>query len=162
MPSDLPGASLSPESHAGTRRERPSASRAVAAESAPGWRVLYVDDDPIARLMMQATLERLCPEAELALAGSGAEALDWAVTGMADVVVSDMQLGDVHGTALIGGLRRTPGCAGARFVALSGDDSATANALAVGFAEFWLKPVDITEVARQLRRLALQGRRRPE
>lgn len=162
MQFDFPGASLSCEPHAGAHREWPTGAAPAPAHSAPGWRVLYVDDDPIARLMMQAALERLCPEATLALAGGGAEALDWAVTGVADVVVSDMQLGDVHGTALIGALRLTAGCAGARFVALSGDDSASANALAVGFTEFWLKPVDITEVARQLRRIALQGRRLPE
>jgi CheY-like chemotaxis protein/anti-sigma regulatory factor (Ser/Thr protein kinase) len=105
--------------------------------------VLYAEDNEVnAELVRQVT--RLRPSVHLRIAGSGASALAMAQADPPDLMLVDMNLGDMNGLQLARSLRQVPSGNTIRLVALSADalpeqiDAARAN----GFEDYLTKPID--------------------
>ena len=105
-------------------------------------RILLVEDHPLT-LNALARLLQLHGYQVDAVA-TAAAALSAAASGDHAVVVSDIELPDATGESLMRELRRRHGYTG---VAITGHDGAARrrSAAAAGFAEFFLKPIQIEE-----------------
>lgn len=113
------------------------------AATTPALRVLYVEDDRICATLFAALI---CRQTQLALrvAECGAEALEIARDWQPQALVIDKWLPDVDGVDLLAQLRALPGMAAVPAYMCSADDlpADIAAALAAGFADYWVKPVD--------------------
>jgi signal transduction histidine kinase/CheY-like chemotaxis protein len=127
--------------------------------AAPGhtWQILYVEDDPVNALLMQAVLERL-PGVTLQVASTGAAACRVAEGRVPDLLMLDMSLPDMDGRELLRRLRADPRLAGVPAVAVSADamPEEIRRTLATGFDAYWTKPLDIDHLPSAL--LALLAR----
>ena len=114
---------------------------AAAQERAP-WRVLYVEDNPVNELLLREMMN-LRPDVQLWLAADAAEGLALARQVLPELVLLDLQLPDMSGTALMQMLRAEPALAGSRFVALSANamPQDIDQALRAGFDDYWTKPL---------------------
>jgi len=115
--------------------------------------VLYVEDDRIHLILMEEVF-RLMPGWELRCAETGAEALAALAECRPGLVLVDMNLPDMTGLELIA-KAQAEGLAGQPWVALSADDpSAVVRAArAAGFADYWLKPIDVPQLQTALHKL---------
>ncbi len=106
--------------------------------------VLYVEDDRINILLMEEAFRRL-PAWRLHCVERGAEALAWLAHTRPVFALIDMQLPDMNGIELLTRLRALPGCQALTCVAVSADNPAplVRAAREAGFADYWLKPVDM-------------------
>jgi CheY-like chemotaxis protein len=118
--------------------------------SEPPARVLYVEQRLVDLLLMQMVLRTL-PRFELHLARSGAQALQMAPQLQPALLLIGLDLPDGDGVALLGSLRRLDACVHVPAVALTAD--AHSGALLAGFAEVWIKPVDLRGVGERVQRL---------
>lgn len=120
--------------------------------------VLYVEDDRIHLILMEEVF-RMLPGWALRTAETGAEALAALAECRPAVVLVDMNLPDMTGLEL-----RRQACAdaaladvldGSRWVALSADDPGPVVRAAreAGFADYWLKPIDVPDLQAGLQRL---------
>jgi CheY-like chemotaxis protein len=117
-------------------------------------RVLYVEDNRINALLFEEAL-KLEPDIELRVAEDGAQALAVAGEWQPDLLVIDSHLPDTRGSELLPQLRALPGLAEVRAVMCSADaqpEDARA-AREQGFADYWLKPIDIPRLLADLRAL---------
>jgi CheY-like chemotaxis protein len=117
-------------------------------------RVLYVEDNRINALLFEEAL-KLEPHIELRVAEDGAQALAVASQWVPDLLVIDSHLPDTRGGDLLPRLRALPGLDQVRAVMCSADaqpEDAEA-ARAQGFADYWLKPIDIARLLADLRAL---------
>lgn len=119
--------------------------------------VLYVEDDRIHLILMEEVFRQL-PGWELRCAESGAEALEALAAQPPDLVLVDMNLPDMTGLQLRACVRDDAALAAARdarWVALSADDPAAMVRAAreAGFADYWLKPIDVLQLQQTLRGL---------
>ena len=124
-----------------------------------GLRILVVDDQEDARMLMQTTLSQF--GAEVATAATVDEALAAFARARPDVVVSDIGMPNEDGFALIGRLRdRAPHEGGdvpavaVTAYATAGDQSRTRDA---GYQAHVAKPFEPGEVARLVARLAREA-----
>lgn len=105
-------------------------------------RVLYIDDDEVNRLLMQALLD-FRPGVTLQLAADGSCGIAAACANPPDLVLLDMRLPDMSGLQVLQQLRAVPALAGVPCVAVSAnampDD--IADALAKGFDAYITKPI---------------------
>jgi signal transduction histidine kinase/CheY-like chemotaxis protein len=136
----------------------------LAAPAAPGggtWQILYVEDDPVNALLMQAVLERI-PGVTLQVAGSGAAACLLAESRPPDLLMLDMTLPDMDGRELLTRLRADARLQGVPAVAVSADamPDEIQRTLAAGFDAYWTKPLDIDHLPAALH--ALLRRRAPQ
>jgi CheY-like chemotaxis protein len=127
-----------------------------------GMRVLVVDDEEDARLLMKTVLER--QGAEVLDCGSARAALDAFATFKPDVLVSDIGMPDEDGYDLIRRVRTRSleqggGIPAAAVSAYVGEDNRR-RALAAGFQLHVAKPVDPEELIAVVRSLA-GGRKIP-
>ena len=124
----------------------------------PAPQVLYVEDDRIHLILMEEVFRQLSGW-QLRCAETGAEALQALAEQRPDLVLVDMNLPDMTGLEL-----RHQACAQAgladtvrlsRWVALSADDpSAVVRAAReAGFEDYWLKPIDVSQLQRVLQGL---------
>jgi CheY-like chemotaxis protein/two-component sensor histidine kinase len=126
-----------------------------AAEAAvpplPAARLLYVEDDPVNRLLMQEFVARM-PPLQLHLADNLAEGLRAARSLQPELVLLDMNLPDGNGCSLLAQLRAEPATAALRVVALSADalPAQVQQALAAGFDDYLTKPLDFRLLQRKL------------
>jgi signal transduction histidine kinase len=125
----------------------PSTRDAIVAASAEpvslhGRRILLVDDDPDARVVLSKMLMQF--GADVATAGDVGEATRLLEQGEFDAVVSDIAMPGEDGFVLAG-RTRTPMVA---VSAMSTGDDDRRRALEAGFLEFVRKPVDPGELAR--------------
>jgi CheY-like chemotaxis protein len=67
-------------------------------------RLLYVDDDSIAREITQVALQQI-PGLDVVIAGSGTEALALATNGNFDLIVLDLVMPDINGLEVLKALR---------------------------------------------------------
>jgi CheY-like chemotaxis protein len=109
--------------------------------------VLYVEDDRINIVLMEEVIRRL-PGWRLECAEDGQQALDLladALPALPQLVLIDMNLPDMTGLTLLGRLLSDPRWADLHYVALSADDQPEqiAAARAAGFADYWVKPIDV-------------------
>jgi CheY-like chemotaxis protein len=126
--------------------------------------VLYVEDDRIHLILMEEVF-RMLPGWELRCAETGAEALAALAECRPDLLLIDMNLPDMTGLELRARVAADAGLsaalAGARWVALSADNpgEVVRAARAAGFADYWLKPIDVSRLQASLRTLLASGRR---
>lgn len=120
--------------------------------------VLYVEDDRIHLILMEEVF-RLLPGWELRCAETGEEALAALAECRPTLALVDMHLPDMTGLELIAQARAQAGsaaaAAGMRWVALSADDPGPVVRAAreAGFADYWLKPIDVPQLQAALQRL---------
>jgi CheY-like chemotaxis protein len=117
-------------------------------------RVLYVEDNRINALLFEEAL-KLEPDIELRVAEDGTQALAVAGEWQPDLLVIDSHLPDTSGGDLLPKLRALPGMAEVRAVMCSADAQPEDEqaARAQGFADYWLKPIDIPRLLADLRAL---------
>lgn len=111
--------------------------------------VLYVEDNRAnVELVQQFLLFR--PNVSLFHAPDGASALIMAPACQPDLALLDMRLPDTTGLALLGEMRRLPGLAHVRAVAVTANTSANelADAHHAGVSDYLTKPLDISTFLR--------------
>jgi CheY-like chemotaxis protein len=119
--------------------------------------VLYAEDNEVnAELVRQVA--RLRPAIELRVAESGAAALDMARQQPPDLMLVDMNLGDMTGLELARRLRARPAARDIRLVALSADalPEQIEAAMASGFEGYLTKPIDFRALLSMLDRMLLE------
>ena len=107
-------------------------------------RVLCVEDNPVNAMLMEAIIG-LRPGVALKIVPTGAAALQLLDSWVPDLLLLDMHLPDMPGSALLVEIRRrfpqhSPPAVAVSAAARSDD---VARALAGGFAAYWTKPLDI-------------------
>ncbi len=104
--------------------------------------VLYIDDDPINRLLVKALLE-LRDDVRLRLASSGVEGVAAALESRPELVLSDIRMAGINGIDVVRALRARAELQGVRIVAVSASamPSEIESALAAGFDHYLTKPV---------------------
>ena len=149
----LPGAGATFElllPRAGLTVATPSPAPIEGAAPAPlptRGRVLYVEDNPVNAMLMEAIVG-LRPGVQLQVAGSVAQGLAAALADPPDLLLLDMQLPDGDGASLLQALRAHPRLAQVPAVAVSAAARADdlARAREVGFTAYWTKPVVVDDV----------------
>lgn len=133
-----------------------SAGLAVApsrqAEGTPR-RVLYVEDNPVNALLMEAVIG-LRPGVTPKIESTGTSALALLDSWEPDLLLLDMHLPDMLGSALLVEIRQRFPARGTPAIAVSAaarsDD--VERALGGGFAAYWTKPLDIDRTLKELDR----------
>jgi signal transduction histidine kinase/CheY-like chemotaxis protein len=141
----------------------PPGQGAQAAQGPVQGTVLYVEDNEVNVLLMRA-LMALRPGVRLITATSGAEAealLDAPGAAQPALLLLDLNLPDTHGHELLQRLRRRPALARVPAVLVTAaveeaiDEPAATEAL--GFAERWIKPLEVEASLAALDRLLLRA-----
>lgn len=99
--------------------------------------VLYVEDEPIDALMMQA-LFAYRPMLRLVIAPTGEDATRRASTRPFALWLLDIHLPDYKGDELLHQLRQIPGCSETPAIAVTSDKNFKTRGS--GFCEIWYKP----------------------
>jgi PAS domain S-box-containing protein len=128
---------------------KPAPARLCRAEAhaAPALTVLYAEDDEVnAELVRQLVTMR--QGVSLRVATSGAMALEFARADPPDLMLVDMNLGDMTGIELARELRRDRATRDVCLVALSADalPEQIRTAMACGFESYLTKPINFDEV----------------
>ncbi len=143
----------------GAMPDLPQPDAATAPAAARQGTVLYVEDNEVNVLLMRA-LVALRPGVRLLTAASGAEAealLDAPGAPQPALLLLDLNLPDTHGHALLQALRRRPLLAQvpAVLVTAAAEEAIDAPPAAAGegFAERWIKPLEVDATLAALDRL---------
>ncbi|HEX2012367.1 MAG TPA: hybrid sensor histidine kinase/response regulator, partial [Roseateles sp.] len=125
-----------------TRRHAPEGRRL---------RLLCIEDNP-ANMLLVRELLALRPQFEFNGAEDGRSGLALALRLRPDVVLLDMELPDMHGSQVLRALRATPELADCRVIALSANalPSDVQAGLALGFDDYWTKPLEMARFLRAL------------
>jgi CheY-like chemotaxis protein len=109
-------------------------------------RVLYVEDNPVNALVMQAICE-LRPGLALHIETTGASAVAWGKRHPLDLLLLDMNLPDAAGIGLLQELQRALGERLPPAIAVSADamPDDVERARLAGFAHYLTKPLDVTQ-----------------
>jgi CheY-like chemotaxis protein len=128
-------------------RVRIHTPRPVKAEGNEDLQVLYIEDNRVNALVLEAIAARL-PGLQLRVATTGAEALAAAQDHPPDLLLVDRHLPDMDGDELLARLHRHPRLRRVPAVMVSADcsDASKAAALAVGFCDYWTKPLNAAQV----------------
>ncbi|MEO7117107.1 MAG: response regulator, partial [Caldimonas sp.] len=112
---------------------------------------LYIEDDEVNRLVVEAMLSRI-EGVTLLMAVTGYEGLLLAAQSHPDLVLLDMQLPDLSGVEVLVALRADPATAALKVVSLSANSlpSDVAKAKAAGASDYWLKPLDLEWFCRRV------------
>jgi hypothetical protein len=140
------------------RRAEPTAAPAPAADalagaaaSATGRRrkVLYVEDNPVNVLLMEAVMARR-PQVQLISAPLPGLGLDLARTECPDLILLDIQLPGMDGFELLRRLRQAAATQQVPVIAISANAMASdvSRGLAAGFVRYLTKPIDLPQVLR--------------
>ena len=121
-----------------------AADVAVGAAGQAQGHVLYVEDNDVNVLVMQAMLAR-CPGVQLTVAVDAASAVATALAQAPDLLLIDMNLPDASGLELLARLRALPGLAAvpAVVVSASAEPQAQEAARRAGFDGYWTKPLEL-------------------
>ena len=113
--------------------------------------VLYVEDDRINTILMEEVF-RLLPDWQLECAEDATQALALLQTLRPALVLIDINLPDMTVIELLRKMRADPCLAALPCIALSADDQQgdVSAALAAGFAEYWVKPIHVPQLAAAL------------
>lgn len=114
-------------------------------------RVLYVEDNPVNVLLMQALIAQR-PNVSLHVAESAQAALAQAEVTKPSLLLIDLHLPDSTGVELLRELRRLPALrhVPAIVVSASAGPEAEEEALQAGFDGYWTKPLDIVHTLRSM------------
>jgi CheY-like chemotaxis protein len=131
---------------------------AAATQDGPR-RILYVEDNPINVLLMQAVFDGQ-HECLLDVVDTGEKALEALSRHRPDALMIDMHLPDTNGASLLGQMRRRADLSGVPAIAVSADAMPTdiERALQAGFVDYWTKPIDVARVLPGLRDLIESAR----
>jgi PAS domain S-box-containing protein len=128
----------------------PHAAAGTSPALATGRRILIVDDNPDAVESLAQLLRWYGHEARTLTSGARlvAEALEF----RPEVVLLDLSLPDVSGYDVAAELRRHPGLAQVRLIALTGygGDEHRQRSREAGFDDHWVKPLDASQLQRLL------------
>ena len=110
-------------------------------------RVLYAEDNEV-NVEIVREVVKLRPSVALDVAQSGAQAFRKARRDQPQLILVDMNLGDMTGIELAQALHADPATSGIRLVALSADalPEQIDAALAMGFADYLTKPINFREL----------------
>lgn len=119
-----------------------------------GKRILCAEDDALSRILLRKLLEKHT-RLVVSMAENGASALGMALQGQYDLVITDMNLGDMTGDELLRQVRDIPGYEHCPVVALSANAMAEdiRAGMAMGFNRYLTKPVIWNVVEQTLREL---------
>ncbi len=122
------------------------------AEASSG-HVLYVEDNEVNALLMQAILAAR-PAVELTVAVDAANAIDCIRARQPDLILLDLNLPDSTGDELLTRMRLMPGLSAIPAIAVSASagPDAELQARRAGFDGYWTKPLSPTETLRELDR----------
>jgi PAS domain S-box-containing protein len=138
------------------------ASSGVGMPSRTSGRVLYVEDNAVNVLLMEAIVG-LRPLLQMQVCVDGATGLAAALADPPDLLLLDMQLPDGDGSSLLQTMRAHPALARVPAVAVSAaarsDDLMRARR--VGFSAYWTKPLVVDDVLAGLDRLLAPGQPPP-
>lgn len=137
---------------------QPATGSSVRTAVAPAlWRVLYVEDNPVNELLLREMMN-LRQGVQLWSAADAAEGLALARQVVPELVLLDLQLPDLNGTALMHKMRAEPALAGSRYVALSANamPQDIEAALQAGFDDYWTKPLALATFMARMDALAAQ------
>jgi len=114
--------------------------------------VLYIDDNP-ANVEVVSRLLKGWPQARLMSAATGREGIERAIRDVPDVILLDLHLPDMSGESVLAELKTEPVTAAIPVVMLSADATpgTVRLLLARGARAYLTKPLDLAEVAEQLR-----------
>ncbi len=132
--------------------------RLPAAPAAPGDPVvLYVEDNPVNRFVMEAIFERL-PGYRLVCAATPGEGLAQALELRPALVLLDVQLPGMDGAEVLAHLKADPATAEIPVIAVSANAMADdiATMLAAGARAYLTKPVELERLAALVRQYAVQ------
>jgi len=106
--------------------------------------ILYVEDNEVNIALVSSVLD-MRPQCRLAVARSGAQALEMARQARPDLLLLDMHLGDMSGLELASLLDRDDRTEGILRIGLSADamPEAIREAQARGFRDYITKPIDV-------------------
>jgi CheY-like chemotaxis protein len=109
--------------------------------------VLYAEDNEV-NVELVRQVFTLRPAIALGVAENGASALRMARDDPPDLMLVDMNLGDMTGIELARALRSSPSTSQIRLVALSADalPEQIGAAMAMGFENYLTKPVDFRQL----------------
>jgi PAS domain S-box-containing protein len=118
-------------------------------------KLLYVEDDAVNCLLMQAFLE-LRPGIELVIAGDGRSGIAAAASTQFALVMIDMMLPDMSGSEVLAGIRALPARAQVPCMAVSANAMPTdiAHAMAAGFDGYITKPLSSATLLHEIDRVA--------
>ena len=123
------------------------------------WRLLYIEDNPVNAVLMEAMLAHE-PTVQLRVALLPEEGLAQACQSPPDGLLLDIQLPGIDGYEVLRRLRADPATAAVPVIAISAnampDD--IARGLAAGFDDYLAKPLDWSALMAALHRLLATGR----
>jgi len=146
-----PAAEPAPPAEAG----RPAAPGPVIPLSGRrSGRLLYVEDNAVNALLVEE-LVRSHAGLAIEIAPTGEQGVAQALANPPDLVLIDMQLPDISGAEVLKRLQASPATALTPCIALSANalPEDAERALALGFVEYWTKPIDIADFLAALDRL---------
>jgi CheY-like chemotaxis protein len=117
-------------------------------------RVLYIDDDPVNRVLMQAFLG-LRPGVQLSVAGDGASGLAMAEQQTPDLMLVDMMMPTMNGLQVLQAIRASATLQATPCMAVSANamPHEIAEALAAGFDGYLTKPLSAAVLLGELDRV---------
>ncbi|CAN5556473.1 hypothetical protein BH09PSE5_BH09PSE5_44360 [soil metagenome] len=120
----------------------PPVRAAAPADGQAVCHVLYIDDDPINRLLVEALLDART-DVRLSVAGSGAEGLRLVCQLHPDLVLIDMMMPVMSGRQVLGAIRADPDVSSTRCIAVSASamKEEIEMALDAGFDGYLTKPL---------------------
>ncbi|MCX7228525.1 MAG: ATP-binding protein [Burkholderiales bacterium] len=125
----------------------PVAEPPTAPPDAPPRRVMYVEDNRLNGLLM-TQIARQVVGVDMQVVESGEEALETIGAFDPDLLLLDHDLPGIDGLEVQRRLKQDPRWAGLRIVLVSADANAEsiARARALGFDDYWVKPLDVARV----------------
>ncbi|MDQ3914421.1 MAG: ATP-binding protein [Actinomycetota bacterium] len=117
----------------------------TAGDDAATTHVLYIEDNPANRRLVERLLERHRPRLALTTADGGVTGLDLARAQRPQIVLLDVNLPDIHGREVLRRLKEDPQTSDIHVVVLSADSSREriAQMMEEGAADYVTKPIDV-------------------
>ena len=115
--------------------------------AAPFKQVLYVEDEPLNVMLMQALLESR-PMVQLRVAATGEEGYRRALECSPDLLLLDLRLPDGHGCDWLRCMRAQPELAAMPAVAVTAEPAGAFDPS--GFVEVWHKPLNLVDTLQRM------------
>jgi CheY-like chemotaxis protein/two-component sensor histidine kinase len=133
------------------RHTPPASPPRISARTARTLNILYIEDNP-ANVEVLARFARSRPNTTLQSATTGVAGIETAVRDIPDIIILDLNLGDLHGIQVLHQLKSEPETLAIPVVILSADATPGAiRRLSNGGAHTYLtKPVDLAQLGRLL------------
>lgn len=141
------------------RQRRPVTTESVPLDAESDWdasiksSVLYVEDDEVNQLLMQQLFSSRS-EWELVVASTGAQGIALALRQSPQAILLDMNLPDMSGSEVFKHLKKDPRTRDIPCIAVSADalPEQVERAKALGFDDYWTKPLNLATVVTKLKK----------